>query len=183
MAYWVGTSGYSYKEWRGPFYPPDVADNASANANADELLRYDGTAQMVVRHTHDAVELGDVTIPAGQTVFAIIGSANHDPAEFSEPDHIDVSRGRFRPMRFGGGAHFCLGASLARLEGTVAVAQLIERLREPRLAGMTASRRCGWWWRRSMARWTATRPSCSPRPRARMRCVLRRWRRRCGCRI
>jgi cytochrome P450 len=102
---------------------------------ADELLRYDGTAQMVVRHTHDAVELGDVTIPAGQTVFAMIGSANHDPAEFSEPDHIDVSRGRFRPMSFGGGAHFCLGASLAKAEIEISVRALLDRFDSIELAG------------------------------------------------
>jgi hypothetical protein len=102
---------------------------------ADELLRYDGTAQMVVRHTHDAVELGDVTIPAGETVFAIIGSANHDPAEFSEPDHIDVSRGRFRPMSFGGGAHFCLGASLAKAEIEISVRALLDRFESIELAG------------------------------------------------
>ena len=102
---------------------------------ADELLRYDGTAQMVVRHTHDAVELGDVTIPADQTVFAIIGAANHDPAEFSEPDRIDVARGRFRPMSFGGGAHFCLGASLAKAEIEISIRTLLERFESIELCG------------------------------------------------
>lgn len=101
----------------------------------DELLRYDGTAQMVVRHTHDAVEFGDVTIPADETVFAIIGSANHDPAEFPDPDGIDVARGRFRPLSFGGGAHFCLGASLAKAEIEISIRTLLERFESIELCG------------------------------------------------
>lgn len=93
----------------------------------DELLRFDGTAQLVVRDTHDDVEVGGVTIPKGQTVFGMLGAANHDPAEFENPDRIDVTRGRFRPMSFGGGAHFCLGASLARAEIETAFRMLLER--------------------------------------------------------
>jgi cytochrome P450 len=94
----------------------------------DELLRFDGTAQLIVRDTHDEVEVGGITIPKGQTVFGMLGAANHDPAEFENPDEIDVTRGRFRPMSFGGGAHFCLGASLARAEIETAFRMLLERL-------------------------------------------------------
>jgi cytochrome P450 len=61
---------------------------------ADELLRYDGTVQMVARFTNDAVEIGDVTIPAGASVMALLGAGNHDPAEFPEPDRLDVTRSR-----------------------------------------------------------------------------------------
>jgi cytochrome P450 len=93
----------------------------------DELLRFDGTAQLVVRDTQDDVEVGGVTIPKNQTVFGMLGAANHDPAEFEDPDQIDVTRGRFRPMSFGGGAHFCLGASLARAEIEIAFRTLLER--------------------------------------------------------
>jgi cytochrome P450 len=93
----------------------------------DELLRFDGTAQLVVRDTKDDVEVGGVKIPGGQTVFGMLGAANHDPAEFDHPDQIDVMRGRFRPMSFGGGEHFCLGASLARAEIETAFRTLLER--------------------------------------------------------
>ena len=93
----------------------------------DELLRFDGTAQLVVRDTLDDVEVGGVNIPKNQTVFGMLGAANHDPAEFDNPDRIDVTRGRFRPMSFGGGAHFCLGASLAKAEIEIAFRTLLER--------------------------------------------------------
>ena len=93
----------------------------------DELLRFDGTAQLVVRDTKDEVEVGGVKIPEGQTVFGMLGAANHDPAEFDHPDQIDVARARFRPMSFGGGEHFCLGASLARAEIEIAFRTLLER--------------------------------------------------------
>ena len=93
----------------------------------DELLRFDGTAQLIVRDTQDEVEVGGVKIPKDQTVFGMLGAANHDPAEFDNPDEIDVTRDRFRPMSFGGGAHFCLGASLARAEIEIAFRTLLER--------------------------------------------------------
>ncbi|MGI9592404.1 MAG: cytochrome P450 [Myxococcota bacterium] len=93
----------------------------------DELLRFDGTAQLVVRDTEDDVEVGGITIPTDQTVYGILGAANHDPTEFENPDQIDATRGRFRPMSFGGGAHFCLGASLARAEIEIAFRTLLER--------------------------------------------------------
>jgi cytochrome P450 len=96
----------------------------------DELLRFDGTAQMIVRDTREAVEVGGVTIPADQTVFGMIGAANHDPVHFPDPDRIDVTRKRFRPMSFGGGAHFCLGASLARAEIEIGFRSLLERFEE-----------------------------------------------------
>ena len=93
----------------------------------DELLRHDGTAQMAVRGSHDAVDVDGVVIPKGQTVFALLGAANRDPAEFGDPDRIDVTRERFRPMSFGGGVHFCLGAALARAEIEIAFRILLER--------------------------------------------------------
>jgi hypothetical protein len=93
----------------------------------DELLRFDGTVQLVVREVNDDVEVGGVTIPKDQTVFGLLGAANHDPAHFDDPDRIDVTRGRFRPLSFGGGAHFCLGASLAKAEIEIAFRTLLER--------------------------------------------------------
>jgi cytochrome P450 len=92
----------------------------------DELLRFDGTAQMTVRDALADVEIAGVQIPAGATVFSIVAAANHDPAEFSNPDAIDVRRDRFRSLALGGGAHFCLGASLAKLEIEITIRHLIE---------------------------------------------------------
>jgi len=101
----------------------------------DELLRYDGTAQMAARFTHDEVEIGGVKIPRGELVFALLGAANHDPDEFDGPDRIDVARPRFRPMSFGGGTHFCLGASLARSEIEIVMRSMLDRFESIELAG------------------------------------------------
>jgi len=93
----------------------------------DELLRYDGTVQMTVRDALAEVEIGGKTIPAGASVFSIVAAGNHDPARFSNPDAIDVDRKRFRPLSFGGGAHFCLGANLAKSEIEITVRNLLDR--------------------------------------------------------
>jgi cytochrome P450 len=93
----------------------------------DELLRYDGTAQMTVRNALSEIEIGGKRIPAGDNVYSVIAAGNHDPAQFHDPDCIDVTRESFRPLSFGGGAHFCLGASLARAEIEVTVVKLLER--------------------------------------------------------
>jgi cytochrome P450 len=83
---------------------------------SDELLRYDGTAQMSTRFVKEDVVFGGQTIPAGDTVFTLLGAGNHDPARFAEPDRLDLTRTSIRPLSFGGGVHFCIGAALARLE-------------------------------------------------------------------
>jgi cytochrome P450 len=67
-------------------------------------------------------------IRAGDRVFALLNAANRDPQVFAEPERFDVARGDTRHISFGFGMHFCLGAPLARLEGQIAVAALVERL-------------------------------------------------------
>jgi cytochrome P450 len=101
----------------------------------DELLRYDGTAQAAARYTLAEVEVGGVKIPAGESVLALLGAGNHDPAEFARPDAIDVARPRFRPLSFGGGIHFCLGAALARAELEITFRALFDRFDRIELAG------------------------------------------------
>jgi cytochrome P450 len=90
---------------------PTLFENLS-----DELLRYDGTVQMTTRVTLADVEVAGITIPRGDQVFAMLAAGNHDPDHFDDPDKLDVTRSDVRPLSFGGGAHFCLGAHLARLE-------------------------------------------------------------------
>ena len=102
---------------------------------ADEILRYDGTAQMLVRNTSADVDMGDVTIPAGESVMALLGAGNHDPAEFADPDAIVLDRPRFRPLSFGGGTHFCLGAQLARAEIEISLRGIVSRFGTIELAG------------------------------------------------
>jgi cytochrome P450 len=101
----------------------------------DELLRYDGTAQLVNRVTEAAVEVGGVTIPAGEQVFTLLGAGNHDPARFPNPDQLDVTRTDIQPLSFGGGVHFCLGAALARAEIEITFRTLLQRFDHIELAG------------------------------------------------
>jgi len=94
----------------------------------DELLRYDASVQMTERNATEELELGGVVIPAHETVTLMLGAANRDPAQYADPDALDVTRANVRPLSFGGGIHHCLGAQLARLEMELVFTALIERL-------------------------------------------------------
>lgn len=109
-------------------------------AALEELLRYDSPVQFSMRITMDELEIGSTTFAPGSTVLCIIGAANRDPAAFAEPDRLDLGRTENRHLAFGGGAHFCLGAPLARLEGRIAITSLVRRFPELALAGEPAAR-------------------------------------------
>jgi cytochrome P450 len=96
-------------------------------ALVEEALRYDGPIQFLFRQAREDVELAGVRIPAGATVIPLLGSANRDAAVFPEPDRFDVARSTQGHLAFGVGIHFCLGASLARLEARVALEELLAR--------------------------------------------------------
>lgn len=93
----------------------------------EEVLRYDPPTQRSQRFTSESVELGGRVIPRGALVVPVLGSANRDPAVFSEPDRFDPARDSRAALTFGGGIHSCLGAWLARLELRVAFAALTRR--------------------------------------------------------
>jgi len=93
----------------------------------EELLRYDGPVQATVRVATESVEVGEKVIPEGSMVIVSIGAANHDPEVFDEPDRLDVGRDPNPHVAFGFGAHFCMGANLARLEAEVALRTLCSR--------------------------------------------------------
>jgi cytochrome P450 len=103
----------------------------------DEFLRYDGTAQMVNRVTEAEIHIGEVRIPAGEQVFALLGAGNRDPARYPHPDRLDVTRTEIEPLTFGGGVHFCLGAALARAEIAITFRSLLERFDTIELAAET----------------------------------------------
>jgi cytochrome P450 PksS len=86
------------------------------------------------RYAREDVALGGVTIPRGEMVHVVIASANRDGQQFPNPDALDITREPNRHLSFGLGAHFCLGAPLARLEGQLAINTLLRRLPDLRLA-------------------------------------------------
>ena len=102
-------------------------DPSRIPALVEETLRYDSPIQFVFREAREDVELAGVAIPAGATVMALIGSANRDEAQFPHADRFDPSRNTQGHLAFGLGIHFCLGASLARLEARVALEELLPR--------------------------------------------------------
>jgi cytochrome P450 PksS len=101
----------------------------------EELLRFTNPVEaLAMRYTRATVRVGGVDIPPRSTVMALISAANRDPAAFAEPDRLDVRRRDNRHLALGAGAHYCLGASLARLEGRVAFSALLARFPRLRLA-------------------------------------------------
>ncbi|MEV7098641.1 cytochrome P450 [Amycolatopsis sp. NPDC051045] len=127
-----------------------AGDPGRAAGAADEILRWDGPAQMSQRAAVRPAVLDGVEIPAGDVLVVLIGAANRDPARFADPDRFDITRDAGRGLFFGHGLHLCLGAALARLEMTVLLQQLgkrfptlriegaVERRRNPALRGMAA---------------------------------------------
>jgi cytochrome P450 len=115
------------------FEHPDVlrevaADPSRAAALVDEGLRYDSPVQVVFRTTTQDTEIRGVRIPKGEYVGAFLGSANRDERRFADPDRIDLDRDLSGFPGFGFGKHFCLGASLARLEARVILETLVPEL-------------------------------------------------------
>jgi cytochrome P450 len=101
----------------------------------EEFLRYDGPVeQATFRHSLVPVPVGDYEIPAQRVVGIVLGSADHDPLVFTDPDRLDVTRTPGPHVAFGHGIHFCLGAPLARLEGRIAFTRLLERFPDLALA-------------------------------------------------
>jgi hypothetical protein len=103
----------------------------------EELLRYDSPVQMTTRIAKEEVSMAGATFAAGQEVFLVIGSGNRDPNVFEEPDRLDLARENNPHLSFGAGVHYCVGASLARLEGQIAIGRLVERFKGLRLATET----------------------------------------------
>jgi cytochrome P450 len=94
----------------------------------EEVLRYRSPGQAMFRVTRRDVELHGQRIPAGKMVLALIGAANRDPQHFAAPDRFDITRTPNPHIAFGHGIHFCLGAPLSRLEGRVALGELLARM-------------------------------------------------------
>lgn len=103
-------------------------DPARIPAAFDELARYESPAPLAIRRfPREDIEIGGVTIPAGETVLLSVASAHRDPAHFQDPDALNPHIGRSGHLALGHGIHYCLGAPLARMETDIALATLLSR--------------------------------------------------------
>ncbi|MFD5124171.1 cytochrome P450 [Streptomyces sp. NPDC058385] len=101
----------------------------------EELLRYDGPVELATwRFATEPLTIGGQQIATGDPVLVVLAAADRDPARFHEPDTLDLSRRDNQHLGYGHGIHYCLGAPLARLEGTVAIETLLRRLPDLELA-------------------------------------------------
>src|SRR5581483_464745 len=91
----------------------------------EEMLRIDAPAQLVDRVTAADTELGGVWLKAGTKVTAVLGSADHDPEQFAQPDVFDIQRNDLVQLSFGDGIHYCIGAPLARQVAPAAITALL----------------------------------------------------------
>ncbi|MFE2600615.1 cytochrome P450 [Streptomyces sp. NPDC059396] len=104
-------------------------------SGVEELLRYDGPVELATwRYATEPLTLGGQPVAAGDPVLVVLAAANRDPARFAGPDTLDLARRDNQHLGYGHGIHYCLGAPLARLEGQTALATLLTRLPDVRLA-------------------------------------------------
>lgn len=113
------------------FLEQDIRDNIG-DGHIEEALRFDAPLHLFTRYALEDLEFGGLHLRKGDTVGLLLGAANRDPARFPEPDRFDPGRDPNPHVSFGAGIHFCIGAPLARLEMSIALPLLFQRL--PRLA-------------------------------------------------
>jgi hypothetical protein len=101
---------------------PTLVENA-----IEEILRFESPVQAVGRTVAEPIELSGVALEKHDIVVSLVGAANRDPAVFDDPEKFDVTRKDLRPLSFGGGIHFCLGAQLARIEAAVVLETMLRR--------------------------------------------------------
>jgi cytochrome P450 len=104
------------------------ADRALIPNAVEETLRFEPSSTQIARYVTEDVELHGRTVPEGSAMLLLAGSANRDERQFDDPDTYDIHRKLGHHLTFGYGPHFCLGASLARLEGRVALEEMLARL-------------------------------------------------------
>lgn len=110
-------------------------DTSLIASAVEEMLRFDSPLEMATeRYTREKIEVSGVAIPAGARVYVVIASANRDEQQFERAGQFDITRPNYRHLSFGMGAHYCLGAPLARIEGQIAITALLKRMPKLRLA-------------------------------------------------
>jgi cytochrome P450 PksS len=110
-------------------------DSSLVTSAVEEMLRFDSPLEMATeRYTMEKIEVRGVAIPAGARVYVVIASANRDEQQFERADQLDITRSNNKHLSFGMGAHYCLGAPLARIEGQIARTALLKHMPKLRLA-------------------------------------------------
>lgn len=114
------------------------ADLSLIPQTVEECLRYDSSVHVAARLALERVQLGDVTVEPGDTVYINLGAANRDPAVYEEPERFSIYRppGSKNSLSFGGGVHYCLGARLARIEMEEALKALFSRIPNLSIKGL-----------------------------------------------
>ena len=107
-----------------------VEDRSLIPAAIDETLRFEPTGPHVARYVARDVEYHGTTVPQGSAILLLVGAANRDERRYERPDEFDIHRTDGQHLTFGYGLHYCLGANLARLEGRVALDELLSRFPE-----------------------------------------------------
>lgn len=130
----IGNSLVTLLEW--PSAREELlAEPALIVSAVEEFLRFESSNQLGNRITTQEARVSDTTLPEGTRIHLCIGAANRDPAQFPDPDRLDLRREPNRHLAFGFGIHLCAGLSLARLEGRVAISRFLQRFPRYRLAG------------------------------------------------
>jgi pimeloyl-[acyl-carrier protein] synthase len=125
---------------------PRLGDDKAVAAIVEEALRWESPVQMAIRQARRDTHLGGIEIKAGQQACGLLGAANHDPKQFPNPNEFLIDRGSKSPhLAFGQGLHFCLGATLARVEAAIALRALFNRYPDLKLVNHDRS------WRASFA--------------------------------
>lgn len=110
------------------------ADPTLIQTAVEEFLRYDGSVQITARVALEDLAIGGTLIHKNQQSLILLGAANHDPAQFANPDQLDITRQDNPHLTFGHGIHHCLGAPLARVEAQIAITTLLRRMPNIQLA-------------------------------------------------
>lgn len=132
----IGNAAYLFMS-RPALWQSLRSDEELLRPALEEALRLESPVARQPRLMTADVEIDGKTLRRGEVVFQMLNAANRDPAHFSDPDRFDLTRADNRHIAFGYGIHFCIGANLARLEASIALRALLERLPNPRLIDKT----------------------------------------------
>ena len=133
----IGNALHALTEWKDERKRliANLTDPKTVSAAVEEFLRFESSNQLGNRITTQDVVVGGVALPAESRITMCIGAANRDPAQFSDPDRLDIGREPNRHLAFGFGIHTCAGMNLARLEARVALSRFLARFPDYALAG------------------------------------------------